>query len=213
MTPPKSIIDGASPLCIDASVAINLNATLLAERILIALPMPVLITRSALGELRVDHKNGRDDAALTSRLIGNGSLGEAVFNEDAEGHFLRLTVGDAAETLDDGEAATIAHAASTGAISVLDERKATLLCARLFPRVRVVSSLDVLAHPAVEGFLGAKVLGDAVFAALNGARMRVPPPHIDWSERVVGAARLETCESIPLDVRMRLRRKIAGGTE
>jgi hypothetical protein len=158
-------------------------------------------------------KSGRDDAALTALLVANGSLGEAVLNEDAEAHFLRLTAGDAAETLDDGEAATIAHAATAGAISVLDERKATLLCARLFPVVRVASSLDVLAHPAVEGSIGAEALGDAVFAALNGARMRVPPGHMGWVERVVGAERLIVCESIPLDIRTRLRRRIRGGEE
>jgi hypothetical protein len=34
-----------------------------------------------------------------------------------------------------------------------------------------------------------------------------------WVERVVGAERLIVCESIPLDIRTRLRRRIRGGEE
>lgn len=205
MAPPKSIIDGVDPLCIDASVAINLNATLVAERVLAALPGAICITESAVGELRLDRKNARDDAALTGALIGNGSLVQVRLNEDAEAVFLRLTIGAAADTLDDGEAATIALAVTNGAIPIVDERKATLLCARLFPLLRVASTLDLLAHPAVEAQLGLAALGDAVFSALNGARMRVPTPYMEWVEGLVGHERLATCECIPLAVRTRLR--------
>lgn len=208
MTPPKSFLDPPLPLCIDASTAINLNATGVAERVLSALSMPVLMSDAAFAELKACRRTGRDDAALSAVLVANGLLKRAVLPEAAEATFLQLTVGAAAETLDDGEAATIAHALATGAIAVVDERKATLLCRRLHPALRVACTIDLLAHPDVATQLGAGPLGDATHLALREARMRVPDHHMAWVEATIGAARMCECESVPLEVREALKRRM-----
>lgn len=211
MTPLKSFLDPPLPLCIDASTAINLNATGVAERVLSALPVQVVISEAAFAELKVCRRSGRDDAAISAALVSNGSLVRVKLPDAAEEAFLRLTVGSAADTVDDGEAATIAHAVAAGAIAVIDERKATLLSQRLYPSLRMATTVDLLAHPAVANQLGSAPLGDAVYHALRQARMRVPRHHVEWVEIVVGAARFAECESIPLDVRNALLEKAREG--
>ena len=211
MTPLKSLLDPPSLLCIDASAAINLNASGAAERIIAALPAGVMITEAAYGELKVCRKTGRDDGAMCEALVANGSLTRASLSVAAEEAFLRLTVGAAAETLDDGEAATIAHAQAVSAIAVIDERKGGLLAAKLFPSLRVASTIDLMAEPSVLAALGADELGEAVFRALQQARMRLPEMYFDWAERTIGVARLAQCESIPLDRRQALLRRKSEG--
>ena len=93
--------------------------------------------------------------------------------------FRALVLGDTADTLDDGEAATIACAIEMGAVAVIDERKAKRICQILYPTLVVGSTVDVLALDRVVQRLGEERLAEAVYKALSGARMRVLPEHTD----------------------------------
>ena len=128
------------------------------------------------------------------QIVSLGEVGQQVFGD--------LVIGPATETLDDGEAATIAYAEERGIVPVIDERKARRICAQRFTRLRPLSTVDLFAAADVETSLGRRALADAVFQALRTARMRVLPQHIDWVVALIGADRVPQCPSLPRSVRL-----------
>lgn len=152
-------------------------------------------------ELENGRAKGRDDAERFTALVAKKLIDVVALGTDGLLHFEGLVIGAASETLDDGEAATIAFAAEASAVAIIDERKALRLCATRFPTLRLGSTVDVLAHPAVLGALGATALADAIFNALSGARMRVLPHHINNVVAMIGRDRAATCVSLPGKVR------------
>lgn len=195
------LADPAVPLVADASVIINLNASGSAKKILRALPNRMLLTDTVLAELGQDKANGRDDGGLVTELI-NESFATVVALEDIkQDNFEALVAGHTAETLDDGEAATIAYAIETNAVALMDERKAIALCHRRFPALLIGRTIDVFAHEAVETTLGRSSLADSVFKALQHARMRVSPHHEQWVLDLIGRDRATKCSSLPSRLR------------
>jgi hypothetical protein len=102
-----------------------------------------------------------------------------------------------ADSLDDGEAATVAHALDTGAIPLMDERKAARIGQALMPSRPTLCTLDLLSWPVVTTELGAVRVADMVLSALACARMRVPAPFRAWVIRTVGLERLRGCPTVP----------------
>lgn len=190
------LTDPSLPIVADASVVINLNATGCGATVLRVLPNRVVLTDAVVDELRTDGRTGRDDAKLVRSLIDAGLAEVAAVADLKDGHFDALVAGSAAETLDDGEAATIALALESNAVVVSDDRKAVALCARRFPGLAIASTIDLLAHNTVAAALGRTGLSDAVFAALKSARMRVPEHHEQWIMRLIGKARAMDCPSL-----------------
>lgn len=189
--------DPTVSIVLDASTAINLNATGCAEPILQALPTRVLITDIATNELIEDQRTRRRDDELISSLVKKGLISIVSLSVTQEQYFESLVIGAGIDTLDDGEAATIAYAAESGAVAVIDERKASRICAVRFPQVRTASTIDLLAHKAVEHSLGSQGLADAVFSALQHARMRVLRQHVEWVVNLIGQNRARNCPSLP----------------
>jgi predicted nucleic acid-binding protein len=186
---------------IDASVAINLNGTGNPQAILEALPNPVIVTDVVLDELREDARTKRDDGTKMEALIDRGIVTVAEIANLPGVVFETLVVGSGPDTLDDGEAATVAYAVETGCVAVLDERKGHRISAREFPKTPLANTIDILAHPAVEKALGRPVLADYVFNALQFSRMRVFPHHIEWVVDLIGVHRARMCPSLPRHVR------------
>jgi predicted nucleic acid-binding protein len=184
------LIDPTAPVVIDASTVINLNATACGPRILKAIPNPFIITDVVQGELLEDRRNDRQDGRLVAELVRSGLISVAKLDDLTESHFEDLVIGRGNRTLDDGEAATIAYGVEKGAITLIDERKATRLCRELY-------SLDMLTHTAVTAELGQDETADAVFNALRFARMRVPPVALEWVVKLIGPERAAVCESLP----------------
>ncbi len=180
----------------DASVWINLAATGGAHRILQALSRPLAITDVALGELERGRPKGRQAADEVAALVHMKLIQVVPLTVDDEALFLSLVAGLASETLDDGEAATLACAVRLGACAVIDERKATNLAARRFTDLEVRSTCDLLLGPDVRAALGAAGLADALFAALTDARMRVPENNAVAVVDLIGD-RAASCLSIP----------------
>ena len=103
------------------------------------------------------------------------------------------------KTLDDGEAATIAHALWRDAVALIDERKARRICAERFPRLRLASTVDVLLHSLVTDALGETGQRDAIFRALRDAKMQVvPPDRMQELVRRIGPVRAAACTSLPV---------------
>lgn len=196
-----SLSDGDRVLVADTSTIINLNATGCTEDILKALPCRIAAVDVVREELENGRSKGRSDAARFEAVVRSGLIEVVSLGNDGLRHFEGLVIGSASETLDDGEAATIAFAAEAGAVGLIDERKALRLGATRFPSLRLASTVDVLAHPAVIEALGENALADAVFNALAGARMRVLPHHIAAVVELIGPDRAAQCASLPRGVR------------
>lgn len=196
------LIDPCLPIVADASTVINLNASGCAKAILRALPNRLVLTDTVLAELRTDKRNGRDDGKLVSALVEEDLVTIAALAHLKNDYFEDLVAGPAAETLDDGEAATIACAIETKAVALIDERKAIALCAKKHPSLIVGRTVDVFAHDAVERALGRAALADAVFNTLQNARMRVWPQHENWIFDLIGDSRASACPSLPARLRI-----------
>jgi predicted nucleic acid-binding protein len=195
--------DSDSVVVADTSVVINLNATARAADILRSLPFRVVVTAMVAEELSEDRRSGRDDAELLATLIRDGLVRTVSLNEAGLGIFGDLVIGPASETLDDGEASTIAYAAVHGIAPVIDERKGLKICRLRFPSIRPKCTVDLFAESAVMAALGRSALGDAIFQALRTARMRIPSEHIQWVIEQIGADRASLCPSLPKAARRR----------
>ncbi len=197
------LIDSKVAIVIDASTAINLNASGHAPAILQALPNRTLVADVVVSELEEGRRTGRRDHEMIAALAKEGLLEIVQMNEKESQLFESLVIGETMDTLDDGEAATIAIASGRGAIAIIDERKANRICAQRHPEARVGCTVDLFAHDGVQSGLGAASLCDAVFSALQHARMRVPPRYIEWVTGLIGQNRVALCPSLPRKVRTR----------
>jgi predicted nucleic acid-binding protein len=167
-------LDPSKPLVADASVVINLNATLRAAEIISTLSNALLVTENARVELEAGLRNGHADAEKLRVLIHAGSVRVVHLNTVGTGIYEGLIEGAAERTLDDGEAATIAYACETDGIAIVDERKARSLCATLFPHLIMMSTAELLASDTIATRLGRDGQAAAIVNALQGGRMRVP---------------------------------------
>jgi predicted nucleic acid-binding protein len=197
MRSPTFLTDPRIPLVADTSTVINLIATGCAPAIIRALPNPIVAVDVIPGELDTGRQRGRHHADRLQELVEAGHIGIVSLGEAGWLHFETLVAGPAPQTLDDGEAATIAYAAERGAVAIIDERKGTRLCGSHFPELGIVTTMDVLLHPDIRRTLGEAAFAGAVFAALREARMAVFPHNLDEILRIIGAERAAQCPSLP----------------
>lgn len=197
----SSLSDAQAVLVADTSMIISVNATGCGQQIVQALPNRLVVVDIVSDELEDGRKNNRKDADYLKKLVDGGHVEIVELDGDGEGHFEQLVVGPAQTTLDDGEAATIAHAVATNGIALIDERKANRICAERFPTLRIASTVDVFLHPNVQAELGHDGLADVIFNALCNGRMRVFPEHVSWVISLIGAERASLCTSLPRGVR------------
>lgn len=193
--------DRQSLLIADASVVINLNATLRAAEVIRALPNPVAVTINSFSELRGGLSNGHKDAEQLQDLVARGIVNVVELGVVGAEIYGSLIEGFAARTLDDGEAATIGFAQQCGGVAVIDERKARSICLSSFPDLSVASTVDLLLHPEVEAALGHLGQREAIFNALRFARMRVPKEQIEKVVDLIGPEQAAICTSLPRVVR------------
>ena len=203
MRPLSCLDDRHEFLITDTSAVINLNGSGRAAEILHALPYKIAIVYVIPQELEIGRERGRRDAELTAALVKATHLQMVSLGDAGWTHYESLVTGTAAETLDDGEAATIAYALERSGVPVIDEDKATRICAHRHPSLKIASSLDLFGHPMVCEALGEAVLAEAVFSALRDARMRVLPRHLEWVFDLIGVERAALCRSLPTRVRER----------
>ena len=189
------------PVVADTSVVINLNATGCAPEILDALPNRFLVVSEVELELELDQHTGRNDGVSLAELVASRRAAIVQLGNEGLLHFFSLVSGPATQTLDDGEAATIAYAMEHRTIPLIDERKANRLCVERFPSLSTASTVDLLAHENIQGALGHDRLANAVFDALRHGRMRVLPHHLSWVVDLIGLERARQCASLPSSIR------------
>ena len=208
MVLPPSLSDYPFLLVADASVIINLNATGCAETILGALPHRVAVVDIVVNEIRGGVRRGRHDAAKLEALIESKLLRVVQLGPQGLLRFESLVVGDAGETLDDGEAATLAYAEEAGAQALIDERKARRLATERYADIPLRCTTDLLACDSVSRVLGPAGIADAIHSALVGARMRVLNEHIAWVIGQIGDQRAAGCPSLSTAVREQARGRL-----
>ena len=189
-------------LVADASVVINLNATQYPEALLDALPNRIVVSEVVKQEL--SSGRSRWNSADTLSNWSEAHRIEVVqLGEVGKQHFRKLVDEGGAQTLDDGEAATIAYALEygDGATPLIDDEKAIKVCSTHYPKLTIGCTLDLLAHNTAATSLGRKNLANAVFNALKDARMRVMPRFEDWVVDLIGTERTAKCPSLRRSVR------------
>lgn len=184
-------------LVLDASVVVNLNATGCADEIFGTLGHSCVVTDNVLRELELGATRGYTDAIQLKRLRDNKVLDIVNLDANMNKTYLELVAGSTADTLDDGEAATLAYAEGDSAWAAIDERKALRICRERFANVQTASTVDLLAYPTLAASLGPSVLADAVYNALVSANMRVFEHQLDWVVDLVGSDRARQCLSLP----------------
>ena len=199
----SSLNDPTTLVVADTSVAINLNATGFVASILEALPNRIAVVEAVALELENGRHRGRDGADALNTLVAAGRIDIVRLGNPGIEFFTSLVSGSAAETLDDGEAATIAYALEHEATALIDERKANRICAERYGALAAGCTIDILAHDWVGAALGHSRLADAVFNALHRGRMRVQTCHMDWVINLIGNERAAQCVSLPAAVRTR----------
>ena len=202
MGPRNFLVDSEAPMLADTSVVINLDATGCCGRILDALPNRLLVSEIAVDELRRGEiERAREENGIWE-IIACGQAEVVVLTFEGVRRFRSLTSGRAAETLGDGEAATIACAIDLMAVAAIDERKGLRISAEKFPSLVTATTLDALAHPQVQSGLGMERLSEAVFNALTRARTRVPRQYFQWVVDLIGSENARICNSLPHSVRL-----------
>lgn len=191
-----SFDDVSAPVVADASVIINLNATGCVRAILETLPQSVLVTEMVASELADGRTSGRSDADALFALSEDGGIEIVALTDTELQHFTSLVRGPASETLDDGEAATIAVALERAGTALIDERKAHRICAERFQGLMIGCTIDLLARSGVEAVLGRDGLADSIFNSLQRARMSVLPWHFKWVVKRIGSGRAAACVSL-----------------
>ncbi|MCK1443146.1 hypothetical protein IVB34_42645 [Bradyrhizobium sp. 2] len=196
MTFSSCLSDADLELVLDSSVVINLLATRHPASILRALAMPIVVTDSVVREIEQGAANGRPELGLLSQMIGDRVMRVAELEGKALETFFELVSGSTSESLGDGEGATLAFAHGHGYSAAIDEKKATQLSTARFTSLRLVTTVDILAHPAVRAELGAKKLAEAAFSALSVARMQVREHQFDWVSDLIGVDKVAACSSL-----------------
>ena len=195
MTYSSPIINDVRPLVLDTSVLINLHASKHGVSVLAALPNAILIPSIVITELENETSKSNGEHKFIQDLLSSGKVKSADLS-DAEykvfGHLV-----SAIPSLDDGEAATIAIAATRNILPIVDERKgrrqAQILCAGQLPGW----SLDLFMHPHVIANLGEADSADAIYLALREGRMRIYEDHCDHVVGIIGPHRALECNSLP----------------
>lgn len=194
------LADPLPELVADASAVISLLASGAARPVLESFPVRLRVVKQVSRELATGQQRGWDTSALLGTLV-QSNLAEIVGLDDASHEcFESLVIGNAADTLDDGEAATIAYARASGVVAIIDE-KARRICAARFPELIVHSTVALLMSAHVTRVLGEAAVGDAVFNALRTGRMRVPAVDHHRVVEIIGAERASLCLSLPEHVR------------
>lgn len=189
--------DSPAVLVLDASVVVNLNATGCADEIIGTLGHSCVVTDNVLRELELGEARGYSDATQLKQLRDNKLLDIVCLDPRMNGTYIQLVAGSTADTLDDGEAATLAYAVGDNAWAAIDERKALRICRERFAKVHTASTIDLLAYPTLANSLGRPVLADAIHNALVSANMRVFEHQLDWVVEMIGSNRARQCLSLP----------------
>ncbi|WP_454739714.1 DNA-binding protein [Cupriavidus necator] len=191
----SSRIDIVNQWILDTSVLINLHACKYGERILSAIPNDIIVPEIVAGELEHERSRKNGEYSFLQALVADRIV-TVVSLTDAE-YLMFHDLTSTSPSLDDGEAATIAIAASRKLRPVIDERRGRARASTLLPALAPHWSLDLLRHPTVIATLGVPNAVDALYHALRDGRMRIPSESADDVIALIGVERSRDCTCLP----------------
>lgn len=179
------------PQIIDASGLINLRASTHGERILSIIPNEIIVAQTVEGELNKPTSHANGDQVFLERLVARRIATITDFTDEEFELFGRL-ISD----IDDGEAATIAIAATRKFLAVIDDKKGRTK-ANIHLKADPAWTLDLLRHPAILAELGDTDANEALYLALRDGRMRIPLERADEVIALIGEDRARECKCLP----------------
>lgn len=195
MTSSSSLNKIRQPLVLDTSALINLHACTYGEKVLQALPNHIVIPKTVAEELEKETSRTGGERGFLTAMAAKKVLTVADMTDDEYKLFGNLVARP--PSLDDGEAATIAIAATRALHPVIDERKGRTCAAAPPFSLQPSWSLDILDHPDVVRSLGDQAAHDAIYLALRDGRMRIPAQSTDAVIATIGLRRALDCSSLP----------------
>ncbi len=191
----SALLDRIDTLVLDASVAINLLGTAASRDILSVMPWNVVIEKRAHREIRRHPSDGRDHVSELQAWELDGCARVVSLQAEAREIFDDLTTGSLAETLDDGEAATIAYAVAgpERTVPVIDEKKATRIFHERWPSRRLLETAGLFQSLVDAGLISNRFASDLIYAALTNARMHVSHRLRPWVVDLIGSSRAAKC--------------------
>lgn len=195
MTCSSSLSDTLAPVVPDTSVLINLHACSLGEQVLRSIPNEIVVPDIVVAELDNETSYANGENGFIRNLVSQGLIKVARMDDAAYRIFETLIASPG--SLDDGEAATIAVAATQGLVAVIDERKGRARAEALMNGQSPAWSLDLLVHPAVQAGLPDGAYVEAVYMALSEGRMRIDEERCDAVVALIGVKRAMRCTSLP----------------
>ena len=203
MSPSELRVDSTKTLIADTSAVINITASGHAVEIIEAIPNRFIVTAQVVLEVEAGRDRDPLSAGQLHELIRTDRVEVVVMNEVAKASFEKLVIGPARDTLDNGEAATIAIALERGGIPLIDERKARRICRERYPDLFYGCAVDIFRYPEVREALGEAGLALSVLNALQNARMRVLPEYEGWVVNLIGSENVAQCKSLSRAARLR----------
>lgn len=194
MTCSSFLADDLSPLILDTSVLINLHACSYGEQILAAIPNALAVSDIVVRELEHETSRTNGEHQFLANLIARQQVRQVPLDNSGWQIFEKLTT--ARPSLGDGEAATIAIAATGHFRPVIDDAKGRRSVELMMSKNAAAWSLDLLVHPAVQESLGDAYI-EAVYLALRDGRMRIDGGQCDAVVQLIGIARASNCPSLP----------------
>lgn len=191
----SSLIEIMDPLVLDTSVLINLHACKYGEHILRAIPNDIVIPSIVARELEHETSQKNGEYKFLNSLVTDGIVTLANLT-DAE-YELFQTLTSTSPSLDDGEAATIAVAATRHLFPIIDERKGRMRANTLMKKRTPGWSLDLFRHPTAITALGEQPAIEALYLALRDGRMRIPSENADDVITLIGMNRSQDCTCLP----------------
>lgn len=169
----------ASGVVLDASVVINLLA--FTESAVPLSKITCHVTSEVEREIRRDPRSRKPLAGLRQ-----ASLSSVLRYVEMTDNELEVYIGLASDGplggLDDGEAATLAVAASRGLVCAIDERKARRICKEAFPDVACISSVGLWQGIHSQRLMPEDRVRVAIECCLRYSRMTVLPEERSWVE-------------------------------
>jgi predicted nucleic acid-binding protein len=195
MTCSSFLADDLTPLILDTSVLINLHACSYGEQILAAIPNAFAVSDIVVRELEHETSRTNGEHRFLANLIARQQVRQVALDDSGWQIFEKLTT--AKPSLGDGEAATIAIAATGHFRPVIDDAKGQRSAELHLSKNAAAWSLDLLVHPAVQERLGNDAYVEAVYLALRDGRMRIDGKQCDAVVELIGIQRASNCPSLP----------------
>jgi predicted nucleic acid-binding protein len=181
-------------LIIDTSVVINLHWCTYGAEILSAIPNKVAVAEIVAAELDNERSRKTGEHGFLDSLVNAGTVEIANLTEEEYKVYWELVSGS--PSLDDGEAATVAVAASRNLFAIIDDKKGRK-GALSRTKEEAGSSLDLFRHTAVLANLGNMHALEALFRSLRDARMRIATERAEEVIALIGIDRAKECKSLP----------------